>query len=179
MALAVPLNVAEIEGEAVAPTGSEVTVKVAEVAPAGTVTLAGTVAAEVMLLDKVTTAPPEGAAAVRVTVPVEGVPPVTVVGFKVTDKTAGGLTVSVAPAVPLNVAEIEGEAVAPTGNEVTVKVAEVAPAATVTLAGTVAAEVMLLDKVTTAPPEGAAAVRVTVPVEGVPPVTVVGFKVKL
>ena len=42
-------------------------------------------------------------------------------------------------------------------------IALVAPAPTVTLAGTVAADVLLLDSVTTAPLVGAAAVRVAVP----------------
>ena len=41
---------------------------VAELAPAGTVRLAGTVAAAVLLLVSDTTAPPAGAGAVRVTV---------------------------------------------------------------------------------------------------------------
>jgi len=54
---------------------------------------------------------------------------------------------------------------------VTVKVAVVAPAATVTLAGTVAAAVLLLDKPTDRPPVGAALPRVTVPVDEVPPIT--------
>ena len=58
----------------------------------------------------------------------------------------------------------------------TVKLALVCPAATVTLAGTVAAA-LLLDNVTTVPPVGAAAVRVTVPVELVPAVTVLGLRV--
>jgi hypothetical protein len=60
---------------------------------------------------------------------------------------------------------------------VTVKVAVVAPATTVTLAGTVA-DVLLLDKFTAAPPVGAALLSVTVPVEGEPPVTDVGFKLR-
>jgi hypothetical protein len=60
----------------------------------------------------------------------------------------------------------------------TVNEALVAPAATVTLPGTVA-ELLLLESVNTAPPEGAAAVRVTVPLELAPPTTVVGFRVSV
>ena len=56
----------------------------------------------------------------------------------------------------------------------TAKVAVVAPAATVTLAGTVAAA-WLLDSVTAAPPEGATPLNVTVPVEALPPTTLVGL----
>ena len=58
---------------------------------------------------------------------------------------------------------------------VMVNVPLVCPAATVIFAGTVATE-LLLDKVTTVPPVGAAAARVTVPVELLPPTTVLGFK---
>jgi len=58
------------------------TVKVALVDPAGTVTLAGTVAATVLLLDNETVRPPEGAAEVRVTVPVAELPPTTAVGLR-------------------------------------------------------------------------------------------------
>ena len=75
------------------------TVKVAVVAPAATVTLAGTVAAAVLPLLKVTVAPPVGAAPFRVTVPVEDVPPVTDVGLKLTDFIAGAFTVSPADCV--------------------------------------------------------------------------------
>jgi hypothetical protein len=56
----------------------------------------------------------------------------------------------------------------------TVKLALVAPAATVTLGGTVAAA-LLLDSVTPTPPAGAAAVSVTVPCAALPPVTLVGL----
>src|SRR5437016_2283817 len=62
-------------------------------APAGTVTLAGTVATDVLLLDRVTTAPPLGAAPLSVTRPVDGTPPLTVVGVSVTEdkvREAGG-----------------------------------------------------------------------------------------
>ena len=83
-------------------TAVVVTVKVPEVAPAATVTLAGTVATDVLLLERVTTAPPVGAGPLRVTVPVEEVPPVTLVGFRVTEErvVAGGVTVSEAFCVP-------------------------------------------------------------------------------
>ena len=56
-------------------------------------------------------------------------------------------------------------------------VALLAPEAMLTLAGTVAAAVVLLDRVTTIPDDGAAALSVTVPCDGLPPITVVGFNV--
>jgi hypothetical protein len=55
------------------------------------------------------------------------------------------------------------------------KVALVAPEAMLTLAGTVAAAVLLLERVTTAPDDGAAALSVTVPWEVLPPTTLIGF----
>lgn len=76
-------------------TGMLVTTKVALVAPAPTVTVAGTVARDVLLLERLTTPPPAGALPVRVTVPVEGVPPTTVVGFSVTELSCGRVTVNV------------------------------------------------------------------------------------
>jgi len=57
---------------------------------------------------------------------------------------------------------------------VIVKVVEVAPPATITVAGTVATAFPLTSE-TTAPPGGAAWSNVIVPVEFVPPTTVVGF----
>jgi len=82
--------------EVVVATGFVLTVKLALVAPAGTVTLAGTAATPVLLLDKLTTAPPLGAGALSVTVPVDELPPVTLDGLKVSEVRVGGVTVSVA-----------------------------------------------------------------------------------
>jgi len=62
-----------------------VTVKVAEVAPAGTITLDGTVATFDLLLESVTVVPFDGAGPLRVTVPVDGLPPTTVDGFKLNE----------------------------------------------------------------------------------------------
>ena len=55
-----------------------------------------------------------------------------------------------------------------------VNVAPVAPAATVTLVGTLATDVSLLERVTCAP-AGATPLNVTVPVGEFPPVTLVGL----
>jgi hypothetical protein len=59
-----------------------ITGKVAVVLPPGTVTLDGTFATPVLLLDRLTTTRSLGAGAVRVTVPVEEPPPVTVDGSR-------------------------------------------------------------------------------------------------
>src|SRR5438067_6215112 len=56
-------------------------VNVALVAPAGTVTLEGTVAAAVLLLESATCAPPAGAGPLSVTVPVEDCAPAITVGW--------------------------------------------------------------------------------------------------
>ena len=162
---------------AFAATGVVVTVNVALVAPAATVTFAGTCAAAVLLLVSATAAPPAGAAPLKVTVPVEEIPPVTLDGLKLRPEGIGALTVRFADfVVPLSSPEMLTVALAVTGVVVTVNVALVAPAATVTFAGTVAAAVLLLVSVTTAPPAGAALFNVTVPVEEVPPVTLVGLR---
>ena len=85
-----------------AVTGLVLTVKVAVVAPAGTATLEGTLAAP-LLLETATCAPPAGAGPLNVTAPVEDcAPPITLVGFSVSEETtgsAGGVTVSVADLV--------------------------------------------------------------------------------
>jgi len=84
-----------------AATACVLTVKLALLAPAGMVTVAGALAA-LLLLESATCAPPEGAAALRVTVPVDDcAPPVTLVGFSVSEETVmgGGVTVSEADGV--------------------------------------------------------------------------------
>jgi hypothetical protein len=82
-----------------ANTALVLTVNVALVAPAATITLDGVLATFVLLLESVTTAPPEGAAALRVTVPVEDcTPPTTFVGFSVGEESVevgGGAGVTV------------------------------------------------------------------------------------
>lgn len=157
------------------------TVNVALVCPACTVTLDGTVATEVLLLKRLTFAPPEGAAPVNVTVPVELLPPLTLVGFSVSDESAtpplAGVIASEACCELLpSVAVITAVVVLVTDVVVTVKFADVEPDETVTLLGTLADELLLL-KLTTEPPEGAGELNVTVPVELFPPTTLVGFNV--
>jgi hypothetical protein len=82
-----------------ANTALVLTVNVALVAPAATITLDGVLATFVLLLESVTTAPPEGAAPLRVTVPVEDcTPPTTFVGFSVSEESVevgGGAGVTV------------------------------------------------------------------------------------
>jgi hypothetical protein len=73
--------------EVVAATEDVVTVKVAVLLPAATVTEAGTLAA-VLLDDKDIVAPPVGAAALKVSVPVEDVPLATLDGLTETEESA-------------------------------------------------------------------------------------------
>jgi hypothetical protein len=165
-------------------TVREVTLKFAVVEPAVTVTLVGTVAAFVLLLDSVTTAPPLGAALERVTVPCEVLPLVTLVGFNVSeDKLAGGggggtgLTVSDAVrVVPPKEPEMVTLLVAVTVAVLMLKVALVTPAGTVTLAGVEATLGALLESVTIAPPLWAALLKVTVPCDVLPPTRLAGFR---
>jgi len=70
-------------------TARVVTVKVALVAPAGMVTLAGTVATDVLLLVRVIRALPVSAGALSATLPIDMDPPWTLVGRKVSDVRVG------------------------------------------------------------------------------------------
>ena len=73
-----------------------VTGKVAEVAPAATVMLDGTVATVVLLLESWMVIPVGGAMPLRVTVPVDGLPPTTFDGFNFNEDNVGRVIVNVA-----------------------------------------------------------------------------------
>jgi hypothetical protein len=165
-----------------AVTALVVIVNVADVAPAATVTLAGTVPTVVDDDAKVTTAPPVGAAPERVTVPVTATPPVTAETFVVMVEmaAAGGVTVTNAvPVEPLVDAVMVAFVLAATVPAVTVNVAVRAPAATVTETGTLATAALLDERLTTLPPTGALVERVTVPVVVPRLATLVAAKVTL
>jgi hypothetical protein len=107
--------------------------KVAWVAPGGIVTVEGTMAIEGLLLASDTETPPPGATPFSFTVPVELLPPTTVLGTTDSEYNDGAVTVSVAdfietPLVAVIVTGVEDE----TGTVVTLNVDLVAPAGIVT-----------------------------------------------
>lgn len=173
-----PFSAPVIVTVADAATGDVLILNVADVVPAAIVTFVGTVAAAVLFEVNVTTAPPVGAAAASVAVPVLGVPPTTDVGLS--DKVRAGAAVIVNDAVLLDdprVAVIVEVVVALTAVVLTVNVAVVAPAGTVT--GELTVALVLLDwTVTWNPPVGAAPLSVIVPVDEFPPTTEVGERDK-
>lgn len=155
--------------------GDVVTVNVALMLPAGTVTEGGTLTEE-LLLDNATVTPPAGAGLAKLTVPVNVVPPWTLAGLNETlNHAPAGMMVSAAALLaPSWVAEIVAVTEEPTDVVATVKVAAVFPAPTSTEEGTVA-KALSLDNATATPPAGAASLKVTVPVEAAPPNTLDGF----
>jgi len=164
----VPLIVAVV----VRDTGKVVIVKFTVLAPAGTVAKAGTVASA--LFDAMLTrVPPTGAGPFKVTVPTDEFPPVTAGGATNKPIRAAGLIVRVVEADPPRVPLIVAVAVLATADVLIVKFTDSCPAATVTLAGTVALG-LVEDRITTAPFGPAAPFNVAVPVEGVPPMTELG-----
>src|SRR5215471_5041568 len=177
-ALEAPLELAVIVTTVPVVTRLVVMAKVALVAPAATVTEAGTAAALALLLVSETSAPPTGAGMASVTVPVLPAPPVTVDGLSTRDARIGFTRMVAALEAPLELAVIVTTVPVVTGLVVMAKVALVAPAATVTEAGTAAALALLLVSETSAPPTGAAMASVTVPVLPAPPVTVDGLSTR-
>lgn len=106
-----------------------------------------------------------------VTVPVVDVPPITDVGLNVTLLGVGAVTVSVPlVALPPIAAPIVTGVLVETAVVPIVNFATVAPAATVTVAGTVAT-LLLDERLTTVPPAGAADARITAAAPLTPPAT--------
>jgi len=170
-----PPYVAEIVTPVDVLTDPVETLNPALVAPAATVTLAGTVAAG-LLLDKLTTAPPAGAPLVSVTVPCALEPDDTVAGLIETAcrlaGADGGVTVSVAVLVdPLYDAVIVTTVLADTAVVAIVNEPAKPFSGMVTLAGTDATAALLLDSPTTAPPNGAPTLSTTLPLDGLDPTT--------
>jgi hypothetical protein len=94
--LVTPALVPEIVTLVVLRTRFVITVKVTAVAPAATVTLDGTVATIVLLLESWTVIPVGGAAPLRVTVPVDELPPTTFDGFNFSEANVGRAIVNAA-----------------------------------------------------------------------------------
>jgi hypothetical protein len=172
-----PVIVATVE----VVTAEVVTVNVRLVAPAGIVTLAGTVTAA-ELSDKLTTAPPEGAAALSVTVPVEELPPTTAVGLTDTADSVAAAGARVIPSAgeQCRAAErrvqLHGRVVDRERRDGERRAGRAGRDGD--RRGTLAEPGRLLPRLTVTPPEGAGLSIVTVPVDGVPPCTLVGLTEK-
>jgi hypothetical protein len=133
--------------------GTVVIGKVMLESPAGIVTEPCVWATEGVSLESDTIIPPIGAGPFNLTVPVEFFPPATLVGDKVTEETADGLTVNgscftEAPLLAVIVMALGFR----TARVVILKVALVSPAGTVMLGGTVATVVSLDVRFTVMPP---------------------------
>lgn len=161
---------ASIVTVAFALVGLLVSVKTDCDAPSGTVTLAGTGNTDGLLLLKVTVVPPAGALAFRTTAAMIGPPPTTDEAISEIPPSMG-TTPKVFDCVTPPEAEMTRNVFVFCGTVEMLKFACVAPSGIVTLAGTVATEVLLLRRFTIVPPFGAGAVRITVPVAGEGPTT--------
>src|SRR5436190_2069482 len=126
--------------------------------PPGMVALDGTGAAEGLSLERETTAPPLGAGPFRVTVPVEGFPPVTVAARAGDEgRRAGTVIKAVGGDSPPPHGEMTTVVDVAAALVLTVNDAVVTPGgrARLPLPGTEAAAGLLLERDTTAPPPGA------------------------
>jgi hypothetical protein len=155
-----------------------VALKLAEVAPDGTVTAAGTTRAG-LLLDSATLAPAGGAALVRVTVQALVAPEVNVVGLQVTEASAAGADKlnetawEALPRVAVRTA-VASELIVPA---VALKLALLDPAKTLTVDGTVRFG-LLLESPITVPPVGAAPLKLTVQADVPAVASKVGLQLK-
>ena len=129
--------------DVLAETANVVTLKLADVCPAGTLTIPGTCAADELLVASVTEIPPVGEGELKKTVPVALVPPATLVGLIAMDCSKGGAFGSGATltkidlVTPPALAKTFPPVVSPeTGLVPMEKVLVLFPAATVTFAGT-------------------------------------------
>jgi hypothetical protein len=176
-----PSKAAEIVDVVAVVTDVVVTVKLALVDPAGTDTLVG-VDTDVELSESATVAPPLGAAPLKVTVPCDELPPVTVDGLTATavSVTPGGaVTINEVNAEPFPKVALRPTVVsAATMNVCTLKEARSDPAGTVIVAGMTATAVLELLSVTCAPPDGATPSSTTVAMEVSPPDTISGSRKK-
>jgi hypothetical protein len=164
----------------VAATLFAVTVKLADEAPAATVTLAGTVATAMFELERATTMPPAGATVLRVTVAVTVVAERALGAARVRPlRAAAGVTSSAAVRVSApSVAESVTDWRLETGRVETVKPAAEAPCGTATVAGMVATARLELPSDTSVPPAGAGPLSVTVPSTPLPPTALTGLTVR-
>src|SRR5579862_1115941 len=160
-----PFRPAKIATVVLEPTAAVLMVKAGEaVAPAATVTEAGIETSAGLEGDRLKTNPPAGAGLASVRVfEVSGSPPATEVAGRV-NATAMGLTVRMAVAGdPFTVAVMVTGVPVETAEVVMVNADEtMAPAPTVTEAGTDATAGFELERLTVHPPGGAALLRVTV-----------------
>ena len=148
-----------------------VTEKVVEELPPGTTTFSGTVASTA---ESKIVVPPGGASPLSLTVTVTGLLPTTEVGLAVTLVNVAGVIVKVEFwLAPPSVATIVDDTELDSPNVVTVNVALDAPAATVTLAGTVAPLPEEL-RFTVVPPGPAGPFKIIEPVDEFPPTTELG-----
>jgi hypothetical protein len=158
-------------------TGFVLTMKLALVAPATTVTLAGTLAT-VLPLDNPITAPPDGAGPLIVTVAVVVLPPLTLLGLRLSSDIVGppdGVRVSVADTLTFApIAEIVTLVIAGTEVVVIVNGPVRVPPLIVYQGGTLATAGLLLANVINAPPETAGDWSVTQPVAPAVPVVEIG-----
>jgi hypothetical protein len=158
-------------------TGTVDTPNDTELAPAGTVTTAGTEAAK-LELSSCTVAPPAGAGPVNVTVPVTLPPPSVAPSESVSIPAHGGFIVSAVVAEFAEVAVIPAVVIDPTAIVVTLNVLDTEPCGTTIDPGT-EADPELLARFTSTPPTGAAAANITVPIEDCPPINADGERLKL